>query len=76
MFSCLEDRQPMIIAALIVSMIVIFYLYKENVKLKSMVAITKPPSILKKSSLKKVVITEPVESAVEVNDVTELESEE
>ena len=76
MFSCLEQRQPMIIAALIVSMIVIFYLYKENVKLKSMVAITKPPSILKKSSLKKVVITEPVESAVEVNDVTELESEE
>lgn len=66
-----EDRQPMIIAALIVSMIVIFYLYNENVKLKSMVAITKqPPSILKP---KKVVI---VESAVEVNDVTELESEE
>ena len=63
-----EDRQPMIIAALIVSMIVIFYLYKENVKLKSMVEITKqPPSILKRSfPKKKVAIAEPEEDEVEV----------
>ena len=71
-----EDRQPMIIAALIVSMIVIFYLYKENVKLKSMVEITKPPSILKRSfPKKKVVIAEP-EDEVEVEGGDVLESDE
>ena len=68
-----EQHQPMIIAALIVSMIVIFYLYKENTKLKSMVAITKPPSILKKSFPKKVVLVTEPKVEVEVDDVVESE---
>ena len=72
MFS-LSDKQPMIIAALIVSVIVVFYLYKENMKLKALVGISKPsssvPSILKKA--KKVVIVEPTNANVEVDDVVE-----
>ena len=75
MFS-LSDKQPMIIAALIVSVIVVFYLYKENTKLKALVGVgvgVKTPiqSILKKA--KKVVI-EP--SNVEIEDVVEKELDE
>lgn len=71
MFSSLADRQPMIIAALIVSMIVVFYLYKENAKLKAAASVgIKPIPILKKQ-VKKVTITEPPISDEQVEQESE-----